>query len=183
MYIHAKTIKDKKGREVVLRTAEERDAENFLEYLKITTEETPFLIREPDEIPASIKQEQVFIKAKKESAREGIIIAEIDGKFIGSCSFMSISGYKRLQHRCEVAIALYKEFCGLGIGKAMMEVVLDLAKTVGYEQAELEVITKNQSAIVFYEKLGFQRYGIFPNNMKYADGNYVDAYWLMKKLS
>lgn len=162
MYIHAKTIKDKKGREVVLRTAEERDAENFLEYLKITTEETPFLIREPDEIPASIKQEQVFIKAKKESAREGIIIAEIDGKFIGSCSFMSISGYKRLQHRCEVGIALYKEFCGLGIGKAMMEVVFDLAKTAGYEQAELEVITKINRQLFSMKSLDFKGMGYFP---------------------
>ena len=33
-----------------------------------------------------------------------------------------------------------------------------------------------------YEKLGFVKYGTFPDNMKYKDGNYVDAYCMMKKL-
>ena len=36
--------------------------------------------------------------------------------------------YKRQSHRCEVAIALYQEFCGYGIGKSMLENVLEVAK-------------------------------------------------------
>ena len=59
--------------------------------------------------------------------------------------------------------------------------VLDIAKKAGYEQAELEVIANNKPAIALYEKLGFQKYGTFPDNMKYADGSYADAYWMMKK--
>ena len=50
MYIHSMMIKDKKDREIILRTAEESDTENLIDYLKITAGETPFLIREPDEI-------------------------------------------------------------------------------------------------------------------------------------
>ena len=95
---------------------------------------------------------------------------------------MNIGGYKRYRHRCDIAIALYKEYCGLGIGKAMLEIVLDIAEKIGYEQAELEVIASNKSAIALYEKLGFKVYGTFPNNMKYRDGSYADAYWMMKKL-
>lgn len=38
-----------------------------------------------------------------------------------------------------VEIALYKEYCGCGIGRAMMETILDIVATLGYEQAELEV--------------------------------------------
>ena len=33
-----------------------------------------------------------------------------------------------------------------------------------------------------YEKLGFEKHGTFPDNMKFADGSYMDAYWMMKKL-
>ena len=33
-----------------------------------------------------------------------------------------------------------------------------------------------------YEKLGFEKFGTFPDNMKYADGTYMDANWMMKKL-
>ena len=84
MYVPAKIIKDKKDREIILRNAEEDDAEKLIDYLKITAAETPFLIREPDEITLSIKQEQEFIKTKKESKNELLLIAEIGGKQIGN---------------------------------------------------------------------------------------------------
>lgn len=182
MYRNATIIKDKKGRDVLLRSAEEKDAEALIDYMKITAAETPFLLREPDEISLTIEQEQAFIKAKKDSENELLLIAETGGRHIGNASLMSAGGFKRYRHRCEIAIALYQEYCGLGIGKAMLEMVLDIAKKAGYEQAELEVIANNKPAIALYEKLGFQKYGTFPDNMKYADGSYVDAYWMMKKL-
>ena len=182
MYRNTTIIKDKKGRDVLLRSVEEKDAEALIDYMKITAAETPFLLREPDEISLTIEQEQAFIKAKKDSENELLLIAETGGRHIGNASLMSAGGFKRYRHRCEIAIALYQEYCGLGIGKAMLEMVLDIAKKAGYEQAELEVIANNKPAIALYEKLGFQKYGTFPDNMKYADGSYVDAYWMMKKL-
>ena len=182
MYINNIIIKDKKDRDIILRSAEENDAEDLINYLKITASETPFLIREPDEITLSIKQEQEFINAKKNSEKELLLIAEIEGRHIGNCSLMNLGGYKRYNHRCDIAIALYKEYCDLGIGKAMLKIVLDIAKKAGYEQAELEVIADNKPAIALYEKLGFKIYGTFPHNIKYKDGSYADAYWIMKKL-
>lgn len=65
MYFNAITVKDKKDREIIIRSAEENDAENLIDYLKITAAETPFLIREPDEITLTIEQEKAFIKDKK----------------------------------------------------------------------------------------------------------------------
>ena len=64
----------------------------------------------------------------------------------------------------------------------MLETVLDIAAQAGYEQAELEVIADNTNAIALYEKIGFKIYGTFPDSMKYSDGTYRDAYWMMKKL-
>ena len=64
----------------------------------------------------------------------------------------------------------------------MLETILEAAKKAGYEQAELEVITDNKSAIALYENLGFEKYGHFPDNIKYENGNYADACWMMKKL-
>ena len=175
-------ITDKTGHEVILRNAEIGDAQDLLNYLKITTSETPYLIREPDEVTLSLEQEQNFIQKIMNSDRELMLIAIIDGKHVGNCSLMELGGYRRYRHRCEVAIALYQEYCGRGIGKAMMETVLQIAHEIGYEQAELEVIADNKNAITLYEKLGFEKYGHFPDNMKYDNGKYADAYWMMKKL-
>lgn len=66
--------------------------------------------------------------------------------------------------------------------KKMLETILKVAKEIGYEQAELEVAADNKNAIALYEKLGFKQYGCFPDNMKYSNGKYADAYWLMRKL-
>lgn len=63
-----------------------------------------------------------------------------------------------------------------------MLIILDMARNLGYEQAELEVAAGNERAISLYKNLGFEKYGVFPNNMKYANGQYTDSYWMMKKL-
>ena len=182
MIIEPITIKDKLGRDVLLRAAKTEDASDLIKYLKTTSAETPFLIREPDEITITLEKEESFIRDKIDSERELMLLAFVEGKHVGNCSLMSLAPYKRYQHRCEVAIALYKEYWGLGIGKAMLETVLKVAASLGYEQAELEVVAENESAISLYEKLGFKKYGTFPDNMKYPDGSYRDAYWMMKKL-
>lgn len=176
-------VKDKTGREVILRNAQVEDADNLIKYLKVTASETPYLIREPDEIAITLEQEQTFIKRQMDAERELMLIATIEGRHAGNCSLMSIGNYQRYSHRCEVAIALYQDYCGAGIGKVMLETILEVAKKVGYEQAELEVIADNEQAISLYEKLGFRKYGQFPNNMKYRNGQYADACWMMKKLS
>ena len=176
------SIKDKLGRTVILRNARTEDSADLIKYLRTTSAETPYLIREPEEITITEEKEKQFIQAKIDAERELMLVAFIDGKHIGNCSLMSIAPYKRYCHRCDVAIALYKEYCGCGIGKAMLQTVLDVAKSIDYEQAELEVMAENKDAIAMYEKLGFEKFGTFPDNMKYADGSYMDAYWMMKKL-
>ena len=88
----------------------------------------------------------------------------------------------RYKHRCSVAIALYKEYWGRGIGEIMMRTVLEEAGKAGFEQAELEVISENKGAISLYKKLGFEIHGHLPHNMKYSDGTYADAEWMVKLL-
>jgi len=173
---------DKLGREVCLRNAEESDASALIDYLRITSAETPYLIREPEEATITLEEEKIFIQRAKDAERELLLIAAIDGIHIGNCSLMNIAPYKRYSHRCGIAIALYQEYCGCGIGKIMMQTVLDVARNIGYEQAELEVISGNQKAIALYKDLGFEKYGTFPDNMKYSDGTYASADWMMKKL-
>lgn len=175
-------IKDKLGRTVVLRNAEPSDAEDLIKYLKTTTEETPFLIREPDEVTLTAEQEANFINLNINDEKRLMLIATVDGKHIGNCSLAPIGSFRRYAHRCDVAIALYQEYCSTGIGNQMLSKILEIAKSLGYEQAELEVVSENKNAIALYEKLGFVKYGTLPDNMKYADGSYTSTDWMMKKL-
>lgn len=182
MVVSPSEVKDKTGRTIVLRNAEASDAEALIKFMKETTAQTPFLIREPDEFTMTVEQEEQFIEGRKKDPKALLLVATLEGEHMGNCSLMNMGSFKRYAHRCEVAIALYQKYWVAGIGKIMLETVLSIAKETGYEQAELEVIKDNERAINLYRKLGFQSYGTFPHNMKYEDGTYADALWMMKEL-
>lgn len=171
-----------RDRKIIFRSAREEDSERLLSYLRQISEETRFLIREPEEITLSIQQEKNFIREKERAERELILLAFEGKNHIGNCSISCLGNYFRYAHRCDIAIGLYQKYWGMGIGRAMMEAALLKAKEMGYEQAELEVAASNKNAIKLYESLGFTKYGTFPENMKYKDGTYEDCYWMMVKL-
>lgn len=175
-----KEIKLKDGRTAILRNAKIEDSAVLIKYLKVTASETPFLIKEPEEITITIEQEENFIRNQIESERNLMLIALIDGNHIGNCSLSSIGSYQRYRHRCSIAIALYKEYWNLGLGCQMLLAVLEQARLCGYEQAELEVAVSNKQAIILYKSLGFEIYGTLKNNMKYKDGTYQDSYLMVK---
>ena len=173
---------DKEGRKVILRSACEDDAEDLIKYLKETAKETPYLLREEDEINLTVEDEKGLIKMFLELDNALMLLAYVDGKHVGNCSFSPVGPFKRIAHRCDMAIALYQEHCGFGIGGIMLETALRFAKEAGYEQAELEVVSNNTKAIKLYEKCGFKKYGVKPDSMKYCDGSNASMDWMMVKL-
>ena len=182
MKYQSTTVKDKNGIDIELRNAEVQDAESLIEYLKVTNTESPYLICEPEEITLSLEQEKEIIIRKQESERELLLLAFENGRHIGNVSLMSVGSSVRYKHRCSVAIALYKEYCSRGIGRFMLEAILDVAEKTGYTQAELEVVTENTGAVRLYESLGFVKYRQLPNSMRYKDGRTVDSFMMVKEL-
>ena len=176
-----KEIKTKDGRTVILRSARVEDAQIMLDYLNGTAVETPYLVNEPEEISMTLEQEERFIAANEENSRALLMAGFLDGEHVGNCSFYMISSKKRFLHRCSLGIALYQKYCGLGIGRQMMETVLEQARACGYEQVELEVVADNKNAIRLYESLGFEICGRTVNGMKYKDGSYADMYMMIKQ--
>ena len=71
-------IKDKSNRTIVLRNATPEDAEDLITYLKVITAETPYLIREPEEVVMTQEQETAFINNCLNSDRSLMLIATLD---------------------------------------------------------------------------------------------------------
>ena len=182
MVFAEQTVLLRDGSDLTLRSAVPEDACSLLACLQDTTAETPYLLREPGEGSFTPEQERQFLQGVADSPRELMLLGFCDGELAGSCSLSAVGPYRRVAHRCEVAIALYRKFCGRGMGTAMMTALLDQAKAARYEQAELTVVADNRPAVALYERLGFVRCGTLPHNMKYADGRYADAYWMQKSL-
>ena len=170
------------GRRVILRSPCEEDAQALLDYLKAVYDETPYLLREPDELTSTLEDERAFIRASNGELRTAMLLAEVDGRFAGLCSLRPSASLRRCRHRCDIGIALYREFCGMGLGRRMMEEALSLAGELGFEQAELEMVDGNAAAGALYEKLGFEAYGRRPRAVKYADGSHADEILMVKRL-
>ena len=106
----------------------------------------------------------------------------MEGEHAGNCAFNPVSEYSRARHRCTVSIALYRKFWGMGIGTALLGEILDMAKSAGYEQAELEVVSANAPAAALYRKFGFETTGTVPRAFRYGDGTYADFLFMVKTL-
>ncbi len=177
----APVTRELNGRTLALRCAEEKDAEMLLKYLKTTCGETPWLARGPEEVTMTVEEEKAFIRGQNESPVNLMLLAFWDGEHAGNASLMGFSTV-RTRHRAQVAVALYQKFTGQGIGAALLEELISIARQKGLEQLELEVAAQNAGAIALYKKLGFEICGTLPRNMKYPDGNYADVLYMAKPL-
>ena len=177
-----KTVLLKNGKTCLLRRSEESDAEMLIEHLKVTSSETRNFAREPEEIVMTVEEEREYIRHMREAPRALHLLAEVDGVFAGSCSFVAQRDRIRTRHRCLVGISLFQKFWGMGIGTALLDEILRYAKIAGYEQAELEVVSANAPAIGLYKKLGFETTGTIPQALKYKDGTYADFLFMVKPL-
>lgn len=170
------------GGELLLRNPREEDARMLIDYLKITCGETRYLVKEPEEITMTLEEEEAFIRKQNDSENSLILLGFLNGRYVGNCSLMG-NGPLRYRHRVSMGIALYQEFTGLGIGRVMIGALLKIAGEKGFEQVELEVVKDNERAIRLYREMGFEICGTFPNNMKYKDGSYADAYYMVRRLT
>jgi len=181
MLFPEKKILLKNGTTAVFRSPHPADAKQMLQYLKDTSGETPFLLRTPEECDMSLEQEEAFLRSVAESESSIMILCIVEGNLAGNCH-LSRHTKKKNAHRGDVAIALYKEFWGLGIGSAMFQEMIAIANQWGLMQLELEVIEGNQRAMNLYHKMGFETISFVPNAIRLEDGTLLKEYRMLKLL-
>jgi ribosomal protein S18 acetylase RimI-like enzyme len=99
-----------------------------------------------------------------------------EGLLVGM-AILGVTGRDRAKTRHKVEIwSVYTvpQMRGRGIGRAMLERVIEEARRRGYEAAMLTVASHNAAARRLYEALGFRCYGTEPRHVKLPDGRYVD---------
>lgn len=88
------------------------------------------------------------------------LVALIDGKYAGAVWTRILSGDKKGfgyidDFTPELAISLFKEHRGKGIGTALMQAMIQKLNKYGYSQVSLSV-TQDNPAHRLYRKLGFE---------------------------
>ena len=181
MYFPEKTILLKDGRTAVLRSPSPADAADMIEYMRKTAAETYFLLRTPEEITMTVADEERYLQNITESVWNCMIVCTVDGVLAGNCQIARHNKRKNC-HRADVMIALLEEFWGLGIGTAMFEEMIAIAKDWNLMQLELEVIEGNERAMALYRKMGFETISYIPNAIRLADGTLLKEFRMLKIL-
>lgn len=84
------------------------------------------------------------------------MVAEVDGKVVGAIWVRIMNDYGHIDNDTpSLAISLFQEYRGLGIGTALMQKMLEQLKEDGYRQVSLSV-QKDNYAVRLYQKTGFE---------------------------
>ena len=98
---------------------------------------------------------QIYVERFGALKDDFALVAEIEGKIIGAVWIRIMYDYGHIDDETpSLAISLYKEYRGRGIGTEMMKEMLSLLKTHNYKRVSLSVQKANYAAEM-YRKIGF----------------------------
>ena len=165
---------------MLIRTAQENDAEGVLELLLRLDEETRFMMYEPGERSTSVGRQAKTLRTLLARGNSTFLLAEEDGRPVG---FLEATGgtFRRNRHVAQLVIGVLEEYAGGGIGSALMAEAERWALERGIRRLELTVQTHNRTARALYEKMGFAVEGTRKDAMR-VEGSYVDEYYMAKLL-
>jgi GNAT superfamily N-acetyltransferase len=131
-----------------IRVAGANDCSEILKLIK----ELAVFEKQPNAVILS--EEELIKSAFSENPWVYVYVAEIDSKVVGmALYYYGFSTWKGRSLHLEDLI-VNENYRKLGIGKALMNQILQLAKTEKVERMSWEVLDWNEPAIKFYESLG-----------------------------
>lgn len=105
-------------------------------------------------------------------------VVEINGKIMGGAGIAPLEN--EANNLCELQKMYFApEIRNQGFGKQLMEICLDFAKKVGFEQCYIETLPNMKNAQKLYLKSGFQ----YINHAMGNTGHHACDVWLLKNLT
>jgi len=160
-----RTVTLKNGNILTIRTPVIEDAQTLVDYINQVSAESDNLSFGAGEAPFTKEQEIKYITSLQIDPHKIMAMGEIDGEVI-AVSDISAPPLPRLRHAGELGISVVKKYWNIGVGKALLEYLIDWAKTEGkLKKVNLHVKESNDSGIHLYEKIGFVEEGRISRGM------------------
>jgi len=168
--------------ELTIRLATKKDAALIADLSRQTFYETFAATNTPQDM-------QKFLNLQFTKGRLMLEVGVLENIFLLAYHQNKVAGYvklrdgrtpKQLQHIPALEIArLYAvtDMIGKGVGRLLMQTSIDIAKEKGKQVVWLGVWEKNQRAIDFYHKWGFEKFG----EQDFWLGDDLQCDWIMKK--
>ena len=166
------TLKNQK--QVLIRQAETKDAEELLHCVKTYISQSQFIPKHDYEIKLTVEQEMDWINSFLKNDNSILLVAEYENQLIGNIDVTG-SQRKRMMHTGMIGMGMLEEWRNSGLGTLLMENAIAWAQqNTLLELLWLQVYTANHAALHLYKKMGFIDNGTIQNYFKH-ETDYFDV--------
>jgi ribosomal protein S18 acetylase RimI-like enzyme len=134
-----------------------------------------------DSSPAPAPSDGPFFNERTQP--EAVLVAELDAEVVGWGKIQHPTELPASEHVWHVTgLAVDPAFAGRGVGRALMEALMEMARERGGSRMTLRVFATNPRALRLYERLGFELEGVFRGEFKLGTGEFVDDLFMARSL-
>ena len=164
----------KNNRKIVIRSAVPDDAARIIRLAAAVFAEQEFTITLPYEFRATEETQRRLIESHLRTPTNLFLVAQHRDSITGMLEFYGEQRARRA-HTGSFGISVVKRWRGQGIGRALLEALLQWAEERSpIEKVCLSVFSNNDGTIRLYRKLGFKQEGRKLKQFKIGSGKYVD---------
>ena len=166
--------KTKTGKEIIIRYPEVGDLEKLLQYINTLSDEKTFIRYQGEHETLESEEKWLKKRIKEIEEKKTVHLLVFSGDTLaGACEIHMMD--KTEKHVGILGITIAKNFRGDGLGKMLMNLIIEEAKKElpGLKIITLQVFSTNEIAINLYKSVGFINYGLLPKgvsrNNKFED--------------
>jgi L-amino acid N-acyltransferase YncA len=130
-----------------------------------------------DTEPTAIEEQEKWFT--QHGLRNPIVVADQDGLVIGWASLSKWSDRCAYADAAEVSLYVMKSHQGKGIGRRLLEAILDAGKRAGLHTVIARIAEGNEVSVHLHEALGFKHIGIMAE-VGYKFGRRLDVHLMQK---
>jgi phosphinothricin acetyltransferase len=114
------------------------------------------------------------------SPRHPVIVATVGAAVVGWASLNQFNPRPAYDHVADFSVYIAREWRGRGVGRQLLDRLIELAREIGFHKMVLSALTSNEAGIALYTRAGFAAVGVYREQGQ-LDGEWVDTL-IMEKL-
>ena len=142
--------------EIIIRPATTEDLPSILEIVNHAILYTTAIY---DYDARTLEQQKAWFE-EKQTSQFPVIVAELDNEVLGFGTFGTFRVKVGYRFTVEHSVYLHDKATGKGIGKLILQKLIDLAKAQNYHSMIGVIDASNSGSIAFHKKFGFVEAGV-----------------------
>lgn len=123
-------------------------------------------------------EQRAWLESRSE--RHPVVVAERAGPVVGWGSLNLFNPRPAYDHVAEFSVYVARSSRGTGVGRSLLENLVESARVIGYHKMVLAAFDWNTAGVALYKRMGFRQVGVY-REQGLLNGRWVDTV-IMEKL-